>query len=254
MPNANDLMRGFPVARENRIPRQEWDRPPWSRWSFQHIREILPTTEVWRGRGPVWELPCGYRDFDGIEFNDVEDRRTNVAAWLRSSCTDGLAVLYRGTLVYERYFNSMTERTLHLSQSMAKSITSTVAGVLVDRGLLDPDELIVSYLPELKRTAWRGATLRHTLDMTSGVRYEEDYEAPDSDIAVTDIASGWRMPRRGVKTYACMWDQIVTLKTKVREHGERFEYRSIETEPGYLWRAAQRWLSQRGLPQPVLDP
>ncbi len=230
MPIANDLMRGFPVARGNRIPRQEWDRPPWNRWSFQHIREILPTTEVWRGRGPVWKLPCGSRDLDEIEFDDVEDRSTNVAAWLRSSCTDGLAVLYRGRLVHERYFNSMTERTLHLSQSMAKSITSAVAGVLVDRGLLDPDEQIVSYLPELKRTAWRGATLRHSLDMTSGVRYVEDYESPDSDIAVTDIASGWRMPRRGVKTHACMWDQIVTLKTKVREHGERFEYRSIETD------------------------
>ena len=44
-------MSGFPMSKDNRIPRNLWDRTPWNRWSFQHIREILPTTEVWRGTG-----------------------------------------------------------------------------------------------------------------------------------------------------------------------------------------------------------
>jgi CubicO group peptidase (beta-lactamase class C family) len=105
-----------------------------------------------------------------------------------------------------------------------------VAGILVGRGMLDPEEYIVSYLPELKHTAWKDARLRHALDMTSGVRYTEDYEAPDSDIAITDIASGWKLPQHGVTPAACIWDQILTLETKAREHGELFEYRSIESD------------------------
>ena len=223
-------MSGFPISKDNRIPRNLWDRPPWNRWSFQHIREILPTTEVWRGTGSSWLLPEAENNLDELEFVNPKNQSTTLLEWLTDNYADGIAVVHRGTLVYERYFNRMTQRTLHLSQSMAKSVTSAVAGILVGRGLLDPEEKITAYLPELKETAWNGATLRHALDMASGVRYIEDYEALDSDIAVTDVASGWRTPQQGIPTFACIWDQIISLKQTTRPHGERFEYRSIETD------------------------
>lgn len=223
-------MQGFPVPKDKRVPRNLWDRAPWNRWSFQHIREILPTTEVWCGDGPSWELPEDPCNLDLLPCMNQQGQTTTLLDWLIDNFADGIAILHQGTLVYERYFNSMTERTLHLSQSMAKSVTSAVAGILVGRGLLDPEEEITTYLPELKRTGWKGARLRHALDMTSGVRYVEDYEALDSDIAVTDVASGWRTVQRGVRTFACMWDQILSLKQTTRPHGERFEYRSIETD------------------------
>ena len=66
--------------------------------------------------------------------------------------------------------------------------------------------------------------------MTTGVRYVEDYEALDSDIAATDIASGWKRPNPDFPAPACIWDQILTLTEKVREHGTQFQYRSIETD------------------------
>ena len=223
-------MSGFPISKNNRIPRNLWDRTPWNRWSFQHIREILPTTEVWRGTGASWLLPEAENNLDELEFVNQQNQSTTLLEWLTDNYADGIAVSHRGTLVYERYFNRMTQRTLHLSQSMAKSVTSAVAGILVGRGQLDPEEKITSYLPELKETAWNGATLRHALDMTSGVRYIEDYEALDSDIAVTDVASGWRTPQQGIPTFACIWDQIISLKQTTRPHGARFEYRSIETD------------------------
>ena len=223
-------MSGFPISQNNRIPRNLWDRTPWNRWSFQHIREILPTTEVWRGTGASWLLPEAENNLDELEFVNQQNQSTTLLEWLTDNYADGIAVSHRGTLVYERYFNRMTQRTLHLSQSMAKSVTSAVAGILVGRGQLDPEEKITSYLPELKETAWNGATLRHALDMTSGVRYIEDYEALDSDIAVTDVASGWRTPQQGIPTFACIWDQIISLNQTTRPHGVRFEYRSIETD------------------------
>ena len=43
------IMQGSPPALV--LPRMDWDRPPWNRWSFQNIRQILPTAEVWRGEG-----------------------------------------------------------------------------------------------------------------------------------------------------------------------------------------------------------
>ena len=223
-------MKGFPVAPDKRVPRDEWDRAPWNRWSFQHIREILPTTEVWRGDGPVWRFEENPVDLDPVAFTSQSGQPTTIIDWLSQNYADGIVVLHGGEIRYERYFNQMTERTLHLSQSMAKSITSAVAGILVSRGLLDPEECICTYLPELEATGWKDAKLRHALDMTSGVRYVEDYEALDSDIAATDVASGWRPAQPNVPYFQCMWDQILSLKDTVREHGALFEYRSIETD------------------------
>ena len=103
------------------MPRHEWDRAPWNRWSFQHIREILPTVEVWRGNGPVTALPQAPQALDAITFTDAGATIT-IEKFLEDSFTDGFLVLHKGQVVFERYMNAMTPRTLHLSQSMAKSI------------------------------------------------------------------------------------------------------------------------------------
>ncbi|MGI9318603.1 MAG: serine hydrolase domain-containing protein, partial [bacterium] len=228
------IMQGFPVPREDRVPRQEWDRAPWNRWSFQHIREILPTIEVWRGSSPVWTLEQRNVELGGIEIGVSESfhsaENPTIGDWLEGSYTDGFIVIHKGTIVYERYMNEMQPRSLHLSQSMAKSITASVAGILIHKGLLDPEERVESYLPELSVTAWKGAKLQHVMDMTTGVHYVEDYEAPDSDIATTDIVSGWKLAANGYKGPTCVWEQILMLTQGVREHGALFQYRSIETD------------------------
>src|SRR5690348_12305459 len=98
------------------MPRAEWDRAPWNRWTFQHVRELLPTAQVWRGAGPASPLPARHELIDGIAF-ECDGRRYTVASFLDSSFTDGFLVLHRGHVVTERYFNGMTARTPHLSQS-----------------------------------------------------------------------------------------------------------------------------------------
>lgn len=223
-------MQGFPVPRELRVPRRDWDRAPWNRWSFQNVRQILPTTEVWRGDGEADPFACRPVDLVDLEFNDSSGDAQTLQDWIDSSYTDGIVVLHRGAIVFEQYHNGMTARTLHLSQSVAKSIVGSVAGILAGLGLLDPAERVSAYLPELEQTAWKGATLRQVLDMTTGVRYVEDYEARDSDIAITDIASGWKPAPPGVEAPGCMWEQILSLTKTVRPHGEMFQYRSIETD------------------------
>jgi CubicO group peptidase (beta-lactamase class C family) len=225
-----DILQGFPAPPQQRVPHEDWDRAPWNRWTFQHIREYVPTTEVWRGNGPAWTLERKPQDLGGIEFGDADGHRTTLQQWIDSSYTDGILVLHRGDIVLEQYHNGMDERTLHLSQSMAKSVVGVVAGILIGRGLIDPTEQVTHYLPELVATAWQGATLQQVMDMTTGVRYVEDYEALDSDIAITDIASGWKHPKPGFHTPSCIWDQILSLTEQLREHGEKFHYRSIESD------------------------
>jgi CubicO group peptidase (beta-lactamase class C family) len=152
-----------------------------------------------------------------------------VDEFLQTSDTDGFLILYRGSIVTEYYANGMRRDSTHLSQSVSKSIVATVAGILAGRGLLDIAAPVTDYLPELAATAYRGATVQHLLDMTSGVRWDETYTAPDSDCAKLDVAAGWKI-RHDDSWPGCMWDLIRTLTVLENPHGERFRYRSIETD------------------------
>jgi CubicO group peptidase (beta-lactamase class C family) len=128
----------------------------------------------------------------------------------------------------------MDGRTLHLSQSVAKSVTAAAAGVLVGRGILDVTAKITDYIPELNDTAYRGATLQHVLDMTSGVRFDETYTDPYSDIGKSDVASGWKpIPPESDPNFRWprhMFELVLSLETLERRHGDLFAYRSIETD------------------------
>ena len=214
--------------------RLDWDTPPWNRWSFQHIREILPTAEVWRGTGPVRALPRAEVDLDQLPVTNSEGKPTTLAGLLDETYTDGILVLKDGKIAYERYYNGMTERTPHLSQSVAKSVTGTVFGILAGRGVVDPKKLVTDYLPELGVTGWRGASVQHVLDMTTGTRFSEAYTDPYSDIGQVDVASGWKAVPPGTDP-AFHWPEnvfelILRLTETTRPHGAQFEYRSIETD------------------------
>lgn len=215
----------------NYPPRDGWDRAPWNRWSFQHVREMVPTAEVWRGRGDPSSLPRRPQNLDGILYKS-EAGEKNIAQFLETTFTDGFIVLHRGRIVCERYLNGMNERTLHLSQSVGKSLIGILAGILAGRGLIDPSAPIVAYLPELKETAYKDARIEHVLNMTSGVTFDETYTDPFSDIAKIDVACGWRpRPENDGRDWPrCVWDVVLTLQKQEAEHGARFAYRSIETD------------------------
>ena len=167
-------------------------------------------------------------------FKDTNGKDTSVSTMLEDTYTDGFLVHIDGQVIHESYYNGMKPSSLHIAQSVSKSVTSTVAGILIGRGLLDPGQMITHYLPELKNTAWNGATLQHVFDMTSGVKFSEEYDVRNSDIGKMDVASGWKPIPEGSDPNEywpdCVWDQMLTLEEKEIDHGERFLYRSIETD------------------------
>lgn len=212
------------------VSRTDWDRAPWNRWSFQHVGEIVPTVAVQR-RGPIRSLPRDERDLDALPVVGLDGQPTTLRDFLETTYTDGLLVLRRGAVVYERYLNGMDEGTRHLSQSLAKSFAGVLAGILVARGSLDEGALVTDLLPELVQTAYRGATIRQLLDMTSGVRFSEDYTDPNSHMGRLDVASGWKPRPDGPGEWPeTVFDLVLSLGEREAEHGTRFAYRSIETD------------------------
>lgn len=241
------IMQGSPPALEWRVPRAQWDHPPWNRWTFQNVRQILPTVTVRRGHRPVVELAPAPQDIGHIPFTAVAGGVMTVNQMLNDGFTDGFLVSIDNQVIHESYYNGMQPHSLHLAQSVSKSVVATVAGILIGRGLLNPAALITDYLPELALTGWNGATLQQVLDMTSGTQFGEEYTDPASDIAKTDVAAGWKpIPPDSdplIHWPTCVWDQILTLQAQDAEHGARFQYRSIETD--VLAHAMERVSGQR---------
>ena len=225
------IMQGAPPPVEWRVPPDAWDQPPWNRWAFQNIRRILPTAEIRRGPD-VTPWPHALQDLSSIGFTGFENRPMTVADML-DDFTDGFLVVKDGAIIFEVYLNGMTRQSVHLAQSVSKSVVATTGGVLIDQGVMDPAAPITTYLPELAATAWKGATLQHVLDMTSGVKFSEEYTDPLSDMGMLDVSCGWKPRPEGcdpAKWPATLWDHILSLTERDAEHGSRFEYRSIETD------------------------
>lgn len=131
-------MQGFPPALDTRVTLGNWQTPPYNRWAFSHLREIVPTQRIARGDGPVLPLPADPQPVGEVETVRTDRTRTTVDAVLADTFTDGVVVVQDGRLVYERYLGQTTADTTHLLMSISKSIVSCVAGNLVARGMLSP--------------------------------------------------------------------------------------------------------------------
>ena len=130
----------------------------------------------------VTPLPRQPRVFRDLAF-EHDDRRWTFGEMIDATYTDGLMVVHGGDVLFEHYGGLMQPGDTHLLMSVSKSLTSTLAGVLVGKGVIDPDGFVPDYIPGLHDTSWEGCTLQHLLDMRTGTRFDEDdYDNPDSDL------------------------------------------------------------------------
>ena len=226
------IMEGAPPPEAMRVPSLDWDRPPWNRWTFQRVRQIVPTAPIRRGAA-VSALPEAAGGLDDLTWKRRDGTETNFARMLDETYTDAIWIWKDGRVLHESYHNGMDARSLHLLQSVSKSVTATTGAALIGEGLIDPAAPVTDYLPELDRTAWAGATVQQVLDMTTGVRFGESYDQRDSDIGKMDYACGWKPAPPGADVTGwpgCVWDQILQMTHQEAAHGVRFAYRSIETD------------------------
>jgi hypothetical protein len=216
-----------PFGTQSQVTLANWQDPPFNRWAFQHVRELIPTARIPRGDGPVWPLAADESDIGGIRFR-IDGRELSVAELLAETYTDGFLVLHRGRIVTEQYFNGLAPDVPHLLMSVSKSVTSTVAGVLVGRGLLDASALVADIVPELRGTSFEGATVQHLLDMRAGTRFDEDYDNPMADVRTYERVYLWR-PDSGQARSADALTYFGTLRND-GPHGGPFRYRSVLTD------------------------
>jgi CubicO group peptidase (beta-lactamase class C family) len=221
------LMAGVPpFPEQSLVSLANWQDPPFNRWAFQHIRELIPTARIPRSDSPE-PLPRAERDVLGFRFR-YGDRELTVGEMLEETYTDGFLVLHQGRVVAEHYFNGMAPDVPHLLMSVSKSVTSAIAGVLAGRGSLRVSDAVEEIVPELGGTSFAGAMVQDLLDMRAGTRFDENYENLDADVRTYERVYLWR-PDNGDPRPADALGYFATLRND-GPHGGPFRYRSILTD------------------------
>ena len=225
--SAPELMTGFPPAPESQVTLANWQDPPFNRWAFRHMRELIPSQLIpARPAGPS-PLPASDRSLPDPLVLRLDGSTATTAEVFAGTYTDALVVLHDGQLVAERYDAGMTAATRHLLMSVSKSVVGCVAGVLAGRGLLDPGAPVTAYVPEAGRSGYADATIRNLLDMRTGVAFRETYTALDAEVRVMERSMGWRPARPGDPVGA--YPYLTTLG-HAGPHGREFTYRSADSD------------------------
>lgn len=226
------------------VTNANWQTPPQLAWAFQHIADLFPVATISRGAGPVAPLtPAGALGASTgvlsqlVVTSPYDGTKSTVEGIIGTTWTDGWAVLHRGQLLAEGYANDLQPSTLHLLMSVSKSLVGCVAGALVASGSLEVEGLVTAYVPELATSGYAGATVRHLLDMRSGIAFSEAYLDEAAEVRLLEQAIGWAPPRHQPVPDG-MHEFLKTLRPK-GPHGGRFEYRSCETDVlGWVCEAA----------------
>jgi len=149
-------------------------------WNNKNLQRIFPTVPVYRD-GPVREL--GSRPNPAIAEYPVETPagKMGFQAFLDSphSTTMAVVILHRGAIAFEHY-PGMEPYEKPIYWSVTKALVATLVAILEDRGQVDVDKPIESYIPELGGSSFAGVTVRNFLDMASGVDCPEEYENQDA--------------------------------------------------------------------------
>src|SRR5687768_15292450 len=185
-----------------------WRSSPYNRWAFHHVRELIPSADIANDPRHIRELPFQDRSLDvGIDPD-----------------TDGMAIVHRGKLVFEHYANGMTAETPHILMSVSKSML----GLLAAQIGLDAARQVADIVPEVRDTAYRGATVRDLLDMRAGIVWDENYLATSGPIVEYRKATGWNP--LGPGEAASDLHSFYASLTEAGAHGGAVHYVSPNTD------------------------
>lgn len=226
-------MVGSPPPPERRItqPQSNYFSFPRLRWTVCHIRELLPTRRVSRGLGAprdlAYELDPG---IDSVRFTPLNGGLPMTwAESLGANYTDGMLVMHRGRVVYEKYFGELSEDGVHAAMSVTKSMSGLLAEMLIAEGALDENERIGAIIPELAESGFGQATVRQVMDMTTAIRFSEDYANPNAEIWQYAAAASPLPAPEGYVGPRGYYEYLATVEGD-GAHGEAFGYRTVNTD------------------------
>lgn len=236
------LMQGLPVAEEKRVNWVNWFTFPYSRWGFQHVREVMPTVAL-QASAKAKPLPERFDNerIEKLTFSGDDGQVQSIRQMLDSTYTDAFLVLHKGKIVFEHYDNGMAKDSQHIVFSVTKSFTGLIFDSLVEEGMIDPDKTPADYVPELKSSVYAQTTIQQVRDMLINADFSEVYDDPESSIVEYTQALGFLPTAKN--TFQL---EFLANIQGTPPHGEKFLYKSIHTD-------VLAWIARRVTGQSLRD-
>lgn len=189
-------------------------------YGYRNMEKVTPVHVVKRG-DHVRDLPVAANRIDPKWTWNGKPQTT--ASYMEAMRTSGVVVLKDGKIVLERYGMGRKPAERWTSFSVAKSVTATLVGAAIKDGYIKSlEDPVTTYIPELKGSGYDGVTVRQLITMTSGVKWNEDYTDPKSDVA-----------QAGFSTDTPGLNPIVSYMRKLPREtapGAKFVYKTGETD------------------------
>jgi CubicO group peptidase (beta-lactamase class C family) len=232
-PKKMGWMQGFPPSNDKIVSAVDGSffQFPALRYSVCHMRQFMPTSNVNAARSKQYKFKTKPdSNIDAVTFLPSDsDKPMTWETSLSVNYTDGILILHKGKIVYEKYFGELRPDGLHAAMSVSKTFTGTLGALLVEEGLLDENKTGADYIPELKNSAFGDATIREILDMTTALKYSEDYSDPNAEIWAFSAAGNPFPKPASYKGPTNYFDYLVTVQ-KEGNHGEVFGYKTVNTD------------------------
>lgn len=204
--------------------------------TFRRNEEAFSTRRIAR-RGPVRPLPYARRQITDLPVS-ANGQTYDLADYLGRNRVGGLLILKRREVVFEYYDLGLDPATPWVSMSMAKSMATTLVGAAIQDGDIGGvDDDLSAYLSELRGSAYEGVSIRHLMQMTSGVKWDDTHTDPNSE-------RRRMLELQTAQQSGAILDYMRTLP-RVAEPGTLWNYSTGETHVvGALVKAATgKWLA-----------
>jgi len=186
--------------------------------NFRSMNKIFDTRIVHRA-GAIDKLKFDLKKLPATYLYKGKIKKTN--EFLEKTWTTGMIIVKGDTVVYEKYFRGNNSQSKVISWSVAKSFLSALFGIAIDEGYItNINQKVTDYVPFLKGSGYDGVRIKDVLQMSSGIRFNEDYGDFDSDIN--------RMGRL-LALNTSIDDFVASLKSE-RKAGVHNHYVSMDTQ------------------------
>jgi CubicO group peptidase (beta-lactamase class C family) len=148
--------------------------------NFRSMDRLFDSTVVKSGES-IHRFSYDLKDLPQHYTYKGEKKKT--ADFIESTHTTGLIVLKDNTIKFEKYYRGNSESSRAISWSVSKSIVSALFGIAVQEGHIKSiEDTVTDYVPYLKGSGYDGVRIKDVLQMSSGIRFNEDYGDFNSDI------------------------------------------------------------------------
>ena len=194
---------------------------PYSFYYFHNMDQLNLRTDWIKKADQTYPLrePAKERTFDYT----FQGKRYSLDDYFKRNFVTGFLVLRDDQIIIEKYFYEADRNSRFVSQSLSKSIVSILVGAAVEEGAIKSiEDPVVKYLPYLSESGYRNVTVKNLLQMSTGVKYSEDYGDPKSEAALLGAALLTGNP--SFKDYA------QSIQPTSTPPGTKFEYQSVNTQ------------------------